>query len=130
MMQAAYVEAQKVWRDSRCVIVTAPDYIPESAFANNNKPTHTEEVAEGQLDPVPGRPRPSVQADGRGEDHGPRSTARSRSTPDTSRRRPGSLTYVAPNEDGQDGIVKLESVSKQGIGRLKLTFHTGRRSSR
>jgi hypothetical protein len=41
---------------------------------------------------------------------------------------PGKLSYVAPNEDGQDALVKLASVSKQGIGGLNLAFHTGAKS--
>ncbi len=32
---------------------------------------------------------------------------------------------MAPGEDGQDAHVLLVSTSRQGIGRLKLTFHTG-----
>jgi hypothetical protein len=32
---------------------------------------------------------------------------------------------VAPNEDGKDAVVSMTSTSKQGIGSLTLTFHTG-----
>ena len=113
-----------MWRDSRCVIVTSPTYIPESAFANNNKPTHTEEVEKG-----------SSTAFQVGLGHRFNQTVAAKITatldgkesldPDHLDKPPGKLTYVAPNEDGKDGIVKLESVSKQGIGRLTLTFHTG-----
>ena len=46
-METSYTEAQKVWRDTRCVIVTAPDYIAASEFAFNAKPTHTEDVDKG-----------------------------------------------------------------------------------
>jgi hypothetical protein len=123
-MQASYVEAQKVWRDSRCVIVTAPDYIPESAFANNAKPTHTEEVQKGSSTQfqvgLGHRFKQTVAAKITAQLDGKESLS-----PDTIPSPPGSLTYVAPDQDGQDGIVKLESVSKQGIGRLTLTFHTG-----
>jgi hypothetical protein len=36
----------------------------------------------------------------------------------------GTLTYVAPDEDGKDATVKLTSTSNRGIGTLVLTFHT------
>ena len=124
IIQAAYAEAQKVWRDSRCVIVTAPAYIPASAFANNNKPTHTEQVEKGSST--------EFQV-GLGHRFNQKVDTKITATldgkesldPDHLDKAPGQLTYVAPNEDGKDGIVKLESVSKQGIGRLALTFHTG-----
>ena len=113
-----------MWRDTRCVIVTAPGYIPELSFANNNKPTHTEEVEKGSST--------EFQV-GLGHRFNQKVAAKITATldgkesldPDHLDTAPGQLTYVAPNEDGQDGIVQLESVSKQGIGRLKLTFHTG-----
>jgi hypothetical protein len=46
-------------------------------------------------------------------------------TPDLIEKPPGTLTYVAPDEDGQDATVTLHTTSKQGIGSLTLTFHTG-----
>ena len=124
IIQAAYAEAQKVWRDTRCVIVTAPGYIPDSAFANNNKPTHTEEVAKGSTTEfqvgLGHRFSQKVDAKITAALDGKESL-----DPDHLDKAPGQLTYVAPNEDGQDGVVQLESVSRQGIGRLTLTFHTG-----
>ena len=124
IIQAAYAEAQKVWRDTRCVIVTAPGYIPDSAFANNNKPTHTEEVAKGSTTEfqvgLGHRFSQKVDAKITAALDGKESL-----DPDHLDKAPGQLTYVAPSEDGQDGVVQLESVSRQGIGRLKLTFHTG-----
>ena len=46
-------------------------------------------------------------------------------SPELIEKPPGQLTYVAPDSDGNDATVLLESVSRQGIGRLRLTFHTG-----
>ncbi len=102
MIQAAYAEAQKVWRDNRCVIVTAPGYIPESSFANNNNPTHTEEVEKGSTT--------EFQV-GLGHRFNQKVAAKITATldgkesldPDHLDTAPGQLTYVAPNEDGQDG---------------------------
>jgi hypothetical protein len=124
IMQAAYAEAQKVWRDTRCVIVTAPTYIPASSFANNNKPTHTEEVGKGST---------TTFQVGLGHRFGQTVKAKFTATLDGKEsldpkqvdQAPGTMTYVAPNQDGQDGVTKYESVSRQGIGRLTLTFHTG-----
>ena len=89
IIQAAYAEAQKVWRDTRCVIVTAPGYIPASSFANNNKPTHTEQVEKGsttefQVASGTNSTRRSTPRSRR------RSTARNRWTPTTSTSRPAS----------------------------------------
>ncbi len=123
-IEASYTAAQKVWRDSRCVIVTAPSYIPESAFAFNAKPTHTEEVDKGS----------TTQFEVRlGHQFGQSVTARISAaldgkntlSPDVIEKAPGTLTYVAPDDDGQDAHVLLESTSRQGVGKLKLTFHTG-----
>jgi len=123
-IEASYMRAQKVFRDSRCVIVTAPTYIPKSAFAHNGMPTHTEEVAKGSttvfqvgLDHRYGQ---QVKAKITTALDGKESLA-----PETVAQPPGSLTYVAPDENGLDAHVLLVSTSRQGIGRLKLTFHTG-----
>lgn len=123
-MEPSYLEAQRLWRDGRCVIVTAPAYIPASAFDFNAKPTHTEEVEKGsttQFEIGTGhRFGQKVIAKVTAELHGKDSLS-----PDLIEQPPGKLTYVAPDEDGQDARVVLESTSRQGIGRLGLTFHTG-----
>ena len=125
-IEGAYIEAQKILRDSRCVIVTAPQYIPRSAFEHNAKPTHTEEVDKGSstvfqigLDHRYGQAvsaKITVELDGKES-----------ISPELVTQPPGSLTYVAPDENGQDANVLLTSTSRQGIGRLKLTFHTGQK---
>jgi hypothetical protein len=106
------------------VIVTAPTYIPKSAFANNARPTHREDVEKSSttvfqvgLDHRFGQTvsaKIETELDGK-ESLEPR-------TLDTA---PGALTYVAPDKDGLDATVTLTSTSRQGIGRLVLTFHTG-----
>lgn len=124
--RAVYSTAQTGWRNSRCVIVTAPTYIPRSQFDHNGRPTHTEEVEKG-----------STTLFETGVDHrfGQKVVApvtakldgKETLSPDRIDAPPGQLTYTAPDEDGQDGVVHLESTSRQGIGRLLLTFHTGER---
>ncbi len=124
--RAVYSAAQTGWRDSRCVIVTAPTYIPRSQFDHNGRPTHTEEVEKGSTTlfetGVDHRFGQKVVAPVTAKLDGKESLS-----PDRIDTPPGQLTYTAPDEDGQDGVVQLESVSRQGIGRLKLTFHTGER---
>jgi len=124
-IEAAYKEAQKLIRDSRCVIVTSPTYIPRSAFDHNARPTHSEDVEKGSstvfqiaVDHRFGQAvsaKIKVELDGK-ESIAPKEVAST-----------GSLTYVAPNDKGQDANVLLTSTSRQGIGRLKLTFHTGQK---
>lgn len=124
MIEAGYLQAQKLIKDSRCVIVTAPTYIPRSAFDHNARPTHSEDVEKGSttvfqvgLDHRFGQAvaaKITIEFDGKES-----------ISPDVVERPPGSLTYVAPGEDGKDAHVLLTSTSRQGIGRLKLTFHTG-----
>ena len=124
-MNTAYMEAQRVWRDTRCMIVTAPSYIPLSAFANNKRPTHTEEVDKGSttafdvgLDHRYGQAVPPVKIV-------PELNGKESLEPKVIPKPPGTLTYVAPDEDGQDALVTLTATSRQGIAKLSLTFHTG-----
>jgi len=128
-IEPAYLEAQKILRDSRCVIVTAPTYIPRSAFDHNARPTHSQDVEKGSSTVfqvgVDHRFGQSVSAKIAVEFDGKESIS-----PKVVERPPGSLTYVAPNEDGLDAHVILTSTSRQGIGRLKLTFHTGQKQLR
>jgi hypothetical protein len=123
-MDQSYVAAQALWRDSRCVIVTAPTYIPKSAFANNGRPTHKEDVEKSST---------TVFQVGLDHRFGQTVTAKIQTEldgkvsldPQTVDAPPGTLTYVAPDKDGLDATVTLTSTSRQGIGRLVLTFHTG-----
>jgi len=123
-MEQAYRMAQTLWRDSRCVIVTSPTYIPRKQFDFNGRPTHTEEVDKGSTTQfqvgIDHRFGQAVSAKITTELDG-----KDTLSPDLVETPPGALTYTAPDEDGQDANVLLESTSRQGIGKLKLTFHTG-----
>ena len=122
-IDSSFVEAQKLWRDTRCVIVTAPTYIPLSAYAHNARPTHTEEVGKGST---------TEFEVGTGHRFDQKVTALIKATLDGKEslepkevpKPPGTLTYVASDEDDQTAIVDLISTSKQGIGRQRLLFHT------
>ena len=106
-MEASYFAAQEVWRDSRCVIVTAPDYIAASEFAFNRKPTHTEEVDKGSTTQfqigLDHRYQQAVTAKITAKLDGKESLS-----PDLIQKPPGQLTYVAPDSDGKDATVLLE----------------------
>lgn len=122
-IDSSYVEAQKLWRDTRCVIVTAPTYIPLSAYANNARPTHTEEVGKGST---------TEFEVGTGHRFDQKVTALIKASLDGKEtlepkevpKPPGTLTYVASGEDDQTAVVDLISTSRQGIGRQRLLFHT------
>ena len=123
-IDAAFVEAQKLWRDTRCVIVTAPTYIPLSAYANNARPTHTEEV---------GKSSTTEFEVGLGHRFDQKVAALIKASldgkesldPTEVSKPPGTLTYVASDQDGETTIVDLISTSRQGIGRQRLLFHIG-----
>ena len=85
----AYRHAQEVWRDTRCMIVTAPSYIPMSAFANNAKPTHTEEVDKGSTTSSMSGSTIGTARPCRRSRSWPSWMVRSRSTPRPSRNHPG-----------------------------------------
>ncbi len=122
-IDTSYVEAQRLWRDTRCVIVTAPTYIPLSAYDHNARPTHTEEVAKDSTNKF---------EVGTGHRFDQKVTALIKATldgkesldPKEVSKPPGTLTYVADGEDDKTAIVDLISTSKQGIGRQRLLFHT------
>jgi hypothetical protein len=123
----SFVKAQELWRNDRCVVVTAPGYGAETEITGHSPVSHKEDVVKGSATEfeVGLRQRfgtsiaASIQAELDGKDT---------LTPGSIEKPPGSLSYVAPDEDGQDAIVRLTSTSKQGIGKLNLGFHTGARS--
>jgi hypothetical protein len=123
----SFIEAQKLWRNDRCVVVTAPGYGAETEIRGHSPVSHKEDVLKGSTTEfeIGLKQRfgtsigASVQAELDGKDT---------LTPGSIEKPPGTLRYVAPDEDGQDAIVRLTSTSKQGIGKLNLGFHTGAKS--
>jgi hypothetical protein len=122
LIDGPFLEAQNLWRDTRCVIVTVPTWIPLSAYANNARPTHTEEV---------GKSTSTEFEVANGHRFDQKVTALIKATLDGKEsldprevpKPPGTLTYVAPDEDGPTTIVDLISTSRQGIGRQRILFH-------
>ena len=118
------LKAQKLWRDTRCVIVTVPTWIPLAEYANNARPTHTEEVGKGSSTEF-------EVANGHRFDQ--KVTALIKATLDGKEsldprevpKPPGTLTYVASDEEGAKTVVDLISTSQQGIGRQRILFHIG-----
>lgn len=122
----AYIEAQRLWRNGRCVMVTAPDYGAETPLevSQQSSVQHTEEVDTSSTTTfgtdVKHRFGGSVTAPINADLTGGKETL----TPGSISPPPGDLTYEAPAEDDQTATVLLVSTSKQGIGRLVLEFHT------
>lgn len=125
-MDQAYVAAQKLWRNSRCVMVAVPEYGAESEFAVENQgfPFHREEVDKGSTTPFEAtlkhRFGQSVTAPIEAELVGEEQL-----TPTSIAQPPGTLTYTAPDDDAAKATVKMTSTSKQGIGILAIAFDVG-----
>ncbi len=122
----AYIEAQRLWRNGRCVMVTAPDYGAETALEVGQQTAvqHTEEVDPSSTTvfaaDLKHRFGGTVTAPISADLSGGKETL----TPASISPPPGDLTYEAPAEDDQTATVVLVSTSKQGIGKLVLEFHT------
>lgn len=122
----AYIEAQRLWRNGRCVMVTAPDYGAETPLEVRQQQSvqHTEEVDTSSTTTfeadVKHRFGGTVTAPIKADLSGGKETL----TPGSISPPPGDLTYEAPGEEDQTATVVLVSTSKQGIGRLVLEFHT------
>lgn len=124
-VDAAYKEAQNLWRHGRCVIVQAPDYNAETplAVASQDKTQHDEEVdrdsktkfAVSLKHRFAGTISQPVKASLSGD---------KKLDPTELRSGSGSLTYTAPGDDDKQSTVTLKSVSKRGIGTLVVAFHT------
>ena len=122
----AYLEAQRLWRHGRCVMVAAPDYGAQTPLEASQQQSvqHTEEVDTSSTTTFEaalkhrfgGTVTATINADLTG--------GKETLTPGAIAQPPGNLDYEAPAEDDQTATVLLVSTSKQGIGRLLLEFHT------
>ena len=123
----AYKEAQRLWRNGRCVMVTAPDYKAETpiAVAEQEKSQHDEKVD------ISSETKFSVNLKhrfGGGAISAATTTSLSGDktiTPSRVDGGSGALTYKAPDEDDKKATLQLKTTSKRGIGTLVLDFHTG-----
>jgi len=119
----AYVTAERLWRHGRCVMLAVPEYNAETGLDGTN--TNTQEVAKGSSTPFQVTLKHRFGASVSASIEAELSSGKETLTPGSIPKPPGTLTYVAPNEDGKDAVVSMKSTSKQGIGTLTLTFHTG-----
>ena len=119
----AYVEAEQLWQNSRCVMVAVEEYNAESELdvQNQGHIAHTEEVEPGSETSfeaaVKHRFSQSVSAELKAELSGPEKL-----DPEEIAAPPGTLTYTAPDEEGKTGTVRMTSTSRQGIGKLSIEF--------
>ncbi len=123
LMEPVFAAAQKLWRNGRCVVVTAPDYKAETPIAVSQQSSvqHTEEVDKGsdtkfaaalrhRFSSVPTAPIDAALS-------GDKSI-----TPEHAPAAPTSITYTAGDKEDAKADVTLVSTSKRGIGTLVLEF--------
>jgi len=124
----AYQSAQKLWRNGRCVVVTAPDYSAETPLgvSDQDKPQNDKAVDPSSETKfgvgLKGRFGGLVAASTNANLTGGTKTV----APNRVEGGSGSVTYKAPDEDDKKATVQLKSISKRGIGTLVLEFHTGK----
>ena len=124
-VQPGFKEAQRLWRNGRCVVVVVPDYSAETSVkvAEQEKVQHDEEVdvdSETKFGlslrhRFSGALNQPVAATLSGE---------KKLEPTKVTSVPSSLTYTAPAEQDKQATVTLKSTSKRGIGTLVIAFHT------
>lgn len=123
----AYQSAQKLWRNGRCVMVTAPDYSAETPLnvSDQDKPQNDKAVDASS------ETKFSVGLKGRfgglisASTNANLTSGAKTIAPNRIEGGAGSLTYKAPDEDDKKATLQLKSISKRGIGTLVLDFHTG-----
>ncbi len=121
-----YGEAEKLWRNGRCVMVTAPDYSVETPLkvSEQEKQQHDEEVD------VDSETKFSVSLKHRFGGGALSFPINAELTSGDKKLEPsklsgsGSLAYKAPAEPEKNAIAQLKSTSKRGIGTLVVGFHT------
>lgn len=127
-LDAAYRSAQRLFRNGRCVMVEAPDYRAETPLevGDQQKSQHDEEVD------VSSETKLQVKLKHRFEGSAPSAPVNAALTSGAKKVEPGridggsgQLTYTAPDEEGKQATLQLQSTSKRGIGTLVLDFHTG-----
>ena len=123
----SYKEAQRLWRNGRCVVVAAPDYQAETPLRTDAQETsqHTENVDQASSTAFAVSLHHRFESSALAHDVVADLAAGDKSLdPPSLPNGAGTLTYVAPEENGKDATVRLSSKSNRGIGTLVLTFHT------
>lgn len=124
----SYKEAQRLWRNGRCVIISAADYKAETPLPTDSqeKSQHTENVDKSSSTAFAVSLRHRFESSPLSQEVVADLAAGDKSLdPDSLPTGSGSVTYVAPDENGKDATVRLSTTSNRGIGTLVLTFHTG-----
>jgi hypothetical protein len=124
-LEKSYQEAQRLWRNGRCVVVTVPDYSAETPIevVDQNKIQHDEPVQPSEEKKFKadlkhrfsGIVKAKINASLSGD---------KKLEPNLIETPPGQLTYTAPEEQKKEATVTLKSTSRRGIGTLVIKFHT------
>jgi hypothetical protein len=124
-LERSYQEAQRLWRNGRCVIVFVPEYRAETPIevADQNKPQHDEPVDISSDTKFKGDLKHRFQGIVRAKINASLSGDK-KLEPDVIETPPGQLTYKAPDEQSKEATVTLKSTSRRGIGTLVIKFHT------
>ena len=123
----AYPAAERLWRNGRCVVVTAADYDAQTPIDvdEQEQSQHEERVdvdsetkfEAGLKHRFSGALSQPVAAT---LTNGAKSISPGRLDAGS-----GALTYKAPTEPEKDATVQLKSTSRRGIGTLVLSYRTG-----
>lgn len=125
-VDSAFIEAQKLFRNGRCVMVTSPTYNVETPFEVHLQDSvrHTEDVERSSSTPFQAALKHRFGASVNAPITVTLVTGSESIDPTLIPSPPGTITYVAPAEEGKEAHVKLVSTSRQGIGTLVLAFRT------
>jgi hypothetical protein len=125
----AYNQAQKLWRNGRCVVIQVPDYKAET-------PIQVEKQSETQHDEaVDPKSETKFSMSIKHRFGGALSQPAEASLTSGDKKLepaqvyavPASLKYTAPAEQDKRAVALLKSISKRGIGKLVIAFHTAGR---
>jgi hypothetical protein len=123
--QDVFQSGQDLWRNGRCVVVTAPDYKAETPIrlAEQGSVQHREEVQPSSETKFQVSVRHRF-AGGLSQSVQTQLSGDKKLEPTQFESVPGTEKYTAPDETDKTATVNLESTSKRGIGRLLLEFRT------
>jgi hypothetical protein len=126
-IQDAIQEAQRLWRNGRCVMVTAPDYSAETpiSVADQEKMQHDETVDKGSTTRFGANLRHRFGGGLNQPVTAKLTSGAKKLEPGQVGAVPAKLSYTAPDEADKKATVQLKSVSKRGIGTLVVGFNTG-----
>ena len=125
-LDTAYKQAQGLWRNGRCVMVTAPEYGAETPISvgEQEKVQHDEEVDTSSETKFAVRLRHRFGGGVEQPASASLSSGGTKLAPSRLDNGSGQLTYTAPDEEDKQATVLLKTTSKRGIGTLVLEFHT------